>query len=414
MKPVVLILPVAALLFMGCFKKQLDCGLPNQSNHPEIFVNMVGNGEFCPEVSEGNILFLDWPYITGDDGGERTFNFVGTEGFDVIEGQINDNPNPSLKLVATRDSPIEAKVEVYAYNECGESNRGMANIKVRKTAPYVFLPRIDLPQRIALPATYTYEGKGYIVGGFRDNSSEIRHSWEYDPVDNSLTEIDPVLAGAEQAVAVVGDSAYFSYNGGRLFQVYHIPSKTKVRQFARPNPENDAFYHQVFMFPIGNKIFIGPLSLHNKIATYDITTGKFQDKIIFPAEMGGIAHHTAFYHDNRIYYFFSNDKAFVYNPSLNTLSEFNSPTIGFEAVVTAFVVKGKPYLITSSKYYSFNPADLTFSLLDVFPGNSCFTRDWGGLQWITTSLVIDDRVYFVGGKNEKTGGPKTNFFGVQF
>ncbi|MEZ4956200.1 MAG: hypothetical protein R2825_21760 [Saprospiraceae bacterium] len=413
MKSILFYLSVFCFLFFSCIKGKDDCGKPRQDNNPEVFINMVGTGEFCPEVSEGFTLFLDWSYITGDDAGNRKFAFEGTEGFDVLTGSVSGSESSKITLVARKDSPAEATIEVYAYNDCGESNRGIAKVKVRKDPPYVFEPRLDLPTRITQAATFTYDGKGYVIGGLRGNLPNGYTNWVYDPTDNSLEELSPSVIGSPQSAAVIGDTAYLVGNGGRYIQVYHIPTNAMVRFMDFPNMEQDPFYHIVSAFAVGNKIYIGPIAPFANIKSYNIVTGEFKNETAM-TQMAGVPGKSAFYLDNRIYYFYDSGPGFVYNPTLNTLNTFTTPFEGFNNVVTSYVVNGKAYVVASDGHYTFNPTDNTFTKIEIFNGNNCFALGWSGFDWYTSNFVIGDRVYYVGGQDDKMGGGKDYFFGARF
>lgn len=72
MSRMVVLAVVLALLASGCNLFGEECGLPRQDQNPTVFINHTGGGgQDCAEVSEGFELFLDWAYITGDDGGDR-------------------------------------------------------------------------------------------------------------------------------------------------------------------------------------------------------------------------------------------------------------------------------------------------------------------------------------------------------
>jgi len=412
MKQFFAILFLSAIALSSCNLVKEDCKKPRQDMNPTVFINMPANGVSCIEVSEGFEFFLDWPYITGDEGTDREFAFANTDGFDIKEGAAAGRDKPTISLIVRADSPAEAAVEVFAYNTCGESNRGVANIKVRKTPPYAFNPRFKLPQIITHAATFTYQGKGYIVGGARGGTAGTDKTWVYDPTNNQLQQLPAIFYGGEESAAVVGDTAYITRNGGRNFQVYHIPSHTRVREMNQPNTYSDPEHHIVYMFARGNKIYIGPLAPLANIVSYDVTTGVFTNEKSF--NLGGVACRSAFYLDNRIYYFFKNGDAFVYNPVLNSVTPFNTPFSVSENVVTSFAVNGKAYVATKNYYYAFNPADNSFAQMQMFNGSECFARGWAGRRWTVSNFVLGDRVYFVGGQETETSSGTTDFHGVKF
>ena len=180
----------------------------------------------------------------------------------------------------------------------------------------------------------------------------------------------------------------------------------------QPNIYTDPEHHIVYMFARGNKIYIGPLAPLANIVSYDVTTGVFTNEKSF--NLGGVACRSAFYLDNRIYYFFENGAAYAYNPVLNSVTPFNTPFSVSENVVTSFAVNGKAYVATKNYYYAFNPADNSFAQMQMFNGSECFARGWAGRRGSVSNFVLGDRVYFVGGQESETSSGSTDFHGVKF
>ncbi|MCB9279584.1 MAG: hypothetical protein H6562_11750 [Lewinellaceae bacterium] len=392
-----------------------DCGMPSQNNNETVFINMPGNNESCPEVSEGFPLFLDWPYITGDDGGNVKFQFDFPAGFAVDgDGKWTELTRSSISLFPTAQAPATAMIEVFGYNECGESNRGKANVKVRKTPPYAFLPRISLPQNIVYAANFIYQGKGYIAGGLRGSTAGTDQIWIYDPAANNLTDLPAAGLRTATAAAVLGDTAYFTADNGLLLEAYHIPTNTRVRTFKSPHAGLGDYREMgVQLIPFNGKLYMGPVFSGNvQILSYNPGTGQWTYEKTFFDDPSNYCR-ASFTLDNRMYFFFKNGNFAEYNPVVKQMNLYSGVPIS-ENYVTAFSVNGKGYAVTEKGHYELNPASHQLTFIPVFNGNSCFPVGWTGHKWSTSNFVLGSRVYFTGGNDSETSAGTKDFFGMQF
>ncbi|HRK81010.1 MAG TPA: hypothetical protein PLZ12_06175 [Saprospiraceae bacterium] len=391
-----------------------SCVPPDEDHDTTVIVEVPGAGNGCTEVSEGYEISLRWPSAAGNKGTGRKFQFTNTDGFIIKEGESGNRDTPDITLIATARSPAAALISVFAYNDCGQSNVGQASVKVRRTPPFKVNSNIQLPQALAHAATFTHNGKGYIIGGAAEGTTGLAPAWVYTPAVNRLEQLPAVFSGSVESAAVVGDTVYVVGNGGREIQVGHIPSNTKVRTINHAIPHQDVLHNTVWAFSHGSKVYFGPVAPGAHIMSYDVATGDIATarSLTIAATQ---ACRAAVFHNNSIHYFFAGGMAYTYNLEMSQpFSYFSAPAAGSTNAVTAFSVNNQAYLVTSDMYYAFNPSNRSFMRAEVFNGSDCFPTGWIGPTYSITNFVLNNRVYFFGGRSNPTGAGSTDFFGIQF
>lgn len=396
-----------------------DCIMLDNDYSGLVSVNGSDADSLCHEVSEGFPLFIHWHFPPGVDSEHWKFAFEGTEGFNIAEGSADGRDEPDITLIARADSPKDATIKVYAYNECSESNRVTTEVSVRKQPPYAIGPQVSLPQPIASAVTFTYQGKGYILGGHRTPINGITndHTWVFDPADNSFEELSVSFPDAESA-AVVGDTAYILQDSGTLFQVYHIPSNIVVReintgiQFTEPAVTG----HQFSCFAVGDKVYFGPsLFLLREVLAYDVPTGAIS-VVNTLIHLVGQASITSFQYQDMIMFVADDGTAEGVNTTTGERISTLFPFIisgSDESFVTFFSADNRLYYVTTKGYYSLYPST-SGQPIEMFNGNDCKPTDWTGPNYGVSNFVIDDRVYFVGGQVTEGGAPSDFFQGIRF
>lgn len=395
-----------------------NCIILDEYYSDKILVNGSSTDSLCQEVSEGFEIVIDWPFELGAGGEKWKFTFEGTEGFDILQGSAEGRIEPTITLIARADSPANPTIKVFAYNDCSETNRATTKLKVHQKLPHAINPRSSLPQKIASAVTFTYQGKGYILGGLRTPINGIAndHTWVFDSADNSFEEL-PISFPEAEAAAVVGDTAYILQDSGRVFQVYHIPSNTVVREINTGILLSGQMVsgHKFSCFAVGDKVYFGPsLFVIPQLLVYDVTTGEINASIF--QHLNGKATIAAFLFENNIFFLTDQGTAEYINLTTGIKSSFSFPYTASgsdEPFVNFFSANGKAYFATTKGYYRFDTS-FYWTPIEMFNGNDCNPTDWRGPNYNVSNFVIEDRVYFVGGQETEGGPPSDYFQGVRF
>jgi len=244
----------------------------------------------------------------------------------------------------------------------------VANTWTQKAGLFFFLaPRAHV-------STFVINGKGYIVGGHKNNSSsggkELAETWEYDPVENTWTQKQSLPMGRTMAAGfAINGKGYVAMGSNYVNDEYMSDvmefdpvANTWTAKSELVSPSGDMGRYAVACFVINNKAYIGlgkkfPEQAFDEFSdfwAFDPTANTWTPVANFPA---GPRSYPTTYSTGTIGYvgtgisdLFSMQDFYFYNPASNTWTQRANVPGTPRAFAISFYIGNHGYLGLGAGY----------------------------------------------------------------
>lgn len=235
------------------------------------------------------------------------------------------------------------------------------------------------------------------------------------PTISLIARADPIAFDFGEQAAVVVDGELLVSRNHNTLTLRNLTTFATRKTLVIDNPFTPPFQTRVHLFAIGGLVYVGPIFRGAPyVYVYDPTTETVTQGPLLQDGLTAAAQ-TAVAHGTRIFYFFENGTGIVFDTATSQAQSFDTGKRPSDHFVTAFVVNDQPWVVTTSGYHRLDPAARSLTRVDMFNGAVCFARGWPGPTHSTSSFVLGDRVYFVGG-TDAAGKPVDYrfFLGARF
>ena len=276
-------------------------------------------------------------------------------------------------------------------------------------------------------ASFSLNGKGYIVGGYGDNNQVLNDVWQYDPAANSFTQKNNL------PIAVYGASCVVINNTAYLINGWQTTNQITNDSLYRYDEQNDTWI-SVSLYPgspaytcasfvLNDKLYvgIGYAPYTNELWEYDPATDIWAQKANFPGSYRQNC--TAFVINNIAYVGLGADgldafnDIYSYDPQSDSWIFVTNLPGTQRYAANCFVIDDKAYISCGSDLtnflddcWEFDPFNMTWTQVTNYGGaatHACnyFTINGVGYAGLGRSAVFQSDMwkFMPGGLNEIRG-----------